>query len=194
MNSLPHDSEFNDQISLRWLIRAFGQGILTTLRRNKIAAILAGLTATVLIAFALNSSFDGLREYQQNILPKLLRLESGFRDSLQAAENNSGEWRGYYFENAQRQVRDILRAARLYRPEGYVAREKHLEFIRYYEQLESAFNDVGMLLRIDPNLDYVHRLKQKMDELKPIRDDWAKWAKLTAEAQSNRSAPLWSII
>jgi len=176
MNPLSHDSEFNDQISIGWLIRAFGQGILTTLRRNKIAAILAGLTATVLIAFALNSSFDGLREYQQNILPKLLRLESGFRSSFQAAENNSGEWRGYYFENAQRQVRDILRAARLYRPEGYVAREKHLEFIRYYEQLDSAFNDVGMRLRIDPNLDYVHRLKQKMDELKPIRDDWAKWA------------------
>ena len=56
--------------------------------------------------------------------------------------------------------------------------EKHREFIRYYDLLDSAFNDVGMQLRIDPNLDYVQRLKQKMDELKPIRDGWAKWAKV----------------
>jgi hypothetical protein len=178
MNPQLNDSEFNDQISISWLIRSFGHGVLTTLRRNKIAAVLAALTATVLIALALDSRFDGLRDYQQSILPKLLRLESGYLDSLRTAENNSGEWRGYYFENAHRQVRDILRTARLYRPEGYVAREKHREFIRYYDLLDSAFNDVGMQLRIDPNLDYVQRLKQKMDELKPIRDGWAKWAKV----------------
>jgi hypothetical protein len=178
MNPPLNDSEFNDQPSISWLIRSFGQGLLTTLRHNKIAAVLAALTATVLIALAVDSRFDGLRDYQQSILPKLLRLESGYLDSLRAAENNSGEWRGYYFENAHRQVRDILRTARLYRPEGYVARDKHREFIRYYDLLDSAFNDVGMQLRIDPNLDYVHRLKQKMDELKPIRDGWAKWAKV----------------
>jgi hypothetical protein len=177
MNPQVHDSEFND-LSISWLIRSLGHGVLTTLRRNKIAAVLAALTATALIALAVDSRFDGLRDYQQSILPKLLRLESGYLDSLRAAENNSGEWRGYYFENAHRQVRDILRTARLYRPEGYVAREKHREFIRYYDLLDSTFNDVGMQLRIEPNLDYVRRLKQKMDEFKPIRDGWAKWAKV----------------
>jgi hypothetical protein len=178
MNPRLDDSEFNDQISISWLIRSFGRGFLAALSRNKIAAVLAALTATVFIALAVDSRFDGLRDYQQSILPKLLRLESGFLDSLQAADNNSGEWRGYYFENAHRQVRDILRTARLYRPEGDVAREKHREFIRYYDLLDSTFNDVGMQLRIDPNLDYVRRLKEKMDELKPIRDGWAKWGKV----------------
>lgn len=170
------NSEIDSQPSVVWLIKSLARGIAHGLRRNKLAAVLAGVTGGILVVLAVNSRFDGLPHYQEFILPRLLRLEAGFLGSLQSAENASGEWRAYYFENAHRQVRDILRAARLDRPEGYVARGKHRKFIRYYELLDAKFNSIGKQIRVDPDLDYLRQLKEGMGELKPIRDTWARWA------------------
>jgi hypothetical protein len=177
----------DNEPTLGWLIGSIGRGIVQGLKRNKLAAVLAGLTGASLIALSLDSRFDGLLQYRESILPRLLRLEAGFINSLRAAENTSGEWRAYYFENAHRQVRDILRAARLDRPEGYVARGKHRRFIRYYEMLDSKFNSIRMQLRVDPDLDYLRELTATMDELKPIRDAWAAWAAPAKKASSGLS-------
>jgi MoxR-like ATPase len=172
----PHpDDPTNSEVSIRWLVQSLVRGAIDGLKRNKLAAILAAVTAVVLIMLAASSQFDGLSDYQQSILPRLLRLEAGFLSSLRSAENTTGEWRGYYFENAHRQVRDILRVARLDRPQGYVARQKHAEFIRYYDMLDSAFSDIGMQLRTKPDLDYVLKLKKRMDQLTPVRNRWATW-------------------
>src|SRR5437016_5521042 len=96
-----------DQISVRWLMKSLAFGFIEALRRNRLAATLAAATGIVLIALAFNSGFDGLGDYRQFILPRLLRLEAGFLSDIQTAKNASGPWRGYYFENAHRQVRDI---------------------------------------------------------------------------------------
>ena len=146
----------------------------------------AAMTAAALIVLAVNSRSDGLRDYQEFILPRLLRLETGFLDGVRSAENASGEWRAYYFENAHRQVRDILRAARLDRPKGYAARKKHREFIRYYELLDLTFNNIAMQLTVNPNLDYVRELTDRVHELKPTRDAWAQWAEPRQNAMQRR--------
>jgi hypothetical protein len=159
-----------------WLLQSLARGIVDGLRRNKIAAGLAGLTALMLLLLAVNYQLDGLQDYRESILPRLLRLESGFLGSLQTAESASGDWRAYYFENAHRQVKDILRVARLDRPVGVAAKAKHRKFIQYYERLDSEFYAVVSELRVRDDMDYVRELRKKMDELKPIRDDWAAWA------------------
>jgi hypothetical protein len=177
-----HHLGMDDEPTLGWLIGSIGRGIVQGLKRNKLAAVLAGMTGASLITLSLGGRFEGLPHYRESILPRLLRLESGFINRLKAAENASGEWRAYYFQNAHRQVRDILRAARLDRPQGYVARRKHRTFIRYYELLDSKFNSIELQLRVDPNLDYLQELTHSMDELKPIRDAWAAWALSAQEA------------
>src|SRR5262245_20518987 len=134
------DPEVDNEASLPWLIKSIAQGIVDGLRRNKLASTLAAVTLIALIILAADRRFDGLHQYRESILPRLLRLETGFLNSLRLAQNSSGDWRGYYFENAHRQVRDILRAAKLARPEAHFARKKHLQFIRYYELLDSEFN------------------------------------------------------
>jgi hypothetical protein len=165
-----------NDVSLSWLIQSILRGTLAGLRRNKLAAALAGLTAVFFLLIAINYRLDGLHDYQQFILPRLLRLESGFSESLRASENASGDLRAYYFENAHRQVGDILRVARLDRPKGDSARARHRKFIQYYEAVNLEFYTIGMQARVDPNIDYVARLRMRMEELKPIRDSWASWA------------------
>ena len=169
-------SENDNEVSVSWLIKSIAYGIVDGLRRNKLATALASVTLVVLLVLAVDSRFDGLDHYQEFILPRLLRLETGFLNSLRSAEGASGEWRAYYFENAHRNLKDILRAARLDRPQGHVARTKHRELIRYYELLDSEFNRIGMQMRLNPDLDYLRQFTDKMDELKPIRDAWAQWA------------------
>jgi hypothetical protein len=169
-------SEMTDEVSLAWLIKSLAHGVLDGLRRNKLAALLATVIAGILIPLAVNSRFEGLQQYQEFILPRLLRLERGFLQSLRAAENASGEWRLYYFENAHRDVNDILRAARLDRPQGYVARRKHRSFIRYYESLDSAFHDISIEMRTNPDVDYIDRLRKRLNERKALRDAWEQWA------------------
>jgi len=178
VNSQPDDSQTPNDISVSWLFRSLVRGIVDGLRRNKLAAALAALTAVTLIGLSVNYRLDGLRDYQESILPRLLRLEYGFNRSLQIAESTTGDWRAYYFENTHRQLRDILRAARLARPTGVVARAKHRKFIQYYERLDLEFTSVGAEARINPEMDYVRELKLRMDALKPIRDTWAQWAEL----------------
>ena len=173
---MPDDASIGDEGSLRWLIRSLAYGTLAGLRQNKLAAALGFVTLAVLLALALDSRFDGLAEYQESILPRLIRLETGFISSLKAAENGSGDWRAYYFENAHRQVKDILRAAKLSRPRAHVAKTKHREFIRYYELLDREFVNIDVQLASNPNIDYVQQLRSGMEALKPIRDTWAQWA------------------
>jgi hypothetical protein len=79
-------------------------------------------------------------------------------------------------ENAHRQVRDILRAARLSRPSAHAAKTKHREFIRYYELLDKEFVKIGVQLASNPNIDYLQQLKSGMEALQPIRDAWSQWA------------------
>jgi hypothetical protein len=165
-----------NEVSLLWLIQSILRGTGAGLSRNKLATALASLTAIALLLMAINYRLDGLHDYQQFILPRLLRLESGFSESLHASENASDDLRAYYFENAHRQVADILRAARLDRPKGDTARARHRKFIQYYEALDLEFYTIGMQVRVDPNIDYVGRLRKRMDELKPMRDSWASWA------------------
>jgi hypothetical protein len=169
------DSGIGNEVSIRWLLKSIAYAIFRGLIRNKLASILAFLTAAALIVLTVNSRFDGLHNYQEVILPRLLRLETGFINSLRYAETDSTDWRAYYFENAHQQVKDILRAASLAHPKGYAAQQKHREFVRYYESLNLAFYSVGMQLRVNPDLDYLTQLKNRMKELKPIRDDWARW-------------------
>jgi len=181
VNLRPNDPEIDDDVSIRWLATSIMQAIVAGLRRNKLAAVLATVTLVVLIALAVSRQFDGLQEYQGSILPRLLRLETTYLNRVRAAENATGEWREYYFKEAHSQVRDILRAASLDRPEGDVARRKHREFTRYYELLDSEFNRLRRQMSAKPNLDYMQRLTDKMKELKPIRDNWAGWAILPSK-------------
>jgi hypothetical protein len=172
----PENPGAGEEVSVRWLIKSLAYGFVDALRRNKLATALATITLAVMIGLAVDNRFDGHAHYQQAILPRLLRLETSFHAILRAAENASGDWRRYYFENAHRQVRDILRAARLDRPEENVARRKHQEFIRYYELLDMEFNTIEMQMNANPNLDYLHQLTARIQALKPIRDPWAQWA------------------
>jgi hypothetical protein len=165
----------DNEVSIRWLAKSIIRNIVDGLKRNKLATILAAITLAVSLVLAFDSRFDGVSDYQEFILPRLLRLETGFHRSLRAAEHASGEWRSYYFENAHAQVRDILRAARLERPGAHVARQKHREFIRYWESIHTAFHTIATKTTIDPNLDYVHELAENMRAFKPIRDAWAAW-------------------
>jgi hypothetical protein len=173
-----------EEVSARWLITSLVRAAIDAIRRNKLAAILAAGVLAILVALALDSRFDGLAGYQESIVPRLLRLETGLQRELRSAENATGEWRAYYFENAHRQVRDILRAARLYRPDAYFARRKHRQFIRYYELLNSEFHAVQIQLRTQPGLDYLGELRSRTEKLKPTRDAWAEWA-LSPKAASD---------
>lgn len=171
------DPTAEGEASIRWLLKSLAVAFVDGLRRNKIASVLAFVTLSVLVVLALDSRFDGLEDYQQGIMPRLLRLENGFHRSLRYAESTSGEWRAYYFENAHRDVKVIIRAATLSRPGAHFARKKHAEFVRYYRSLDREFNAISTQLSANPNLDYVQQLRTKMDELKTIRDRWADWAK-----------------
>src|SRR6185295_2967034 len=102
--------------------------------------------------------FDGLSEYQEDILPRLTRLETVYANNLRFAEQSSGEWRLYYFKTAHSQVQDILRAARLDRPEAYVAARKHREFIRYYDLIDAEFHKLEIQMKDKPDLDYLREL------------------------------------
>jgi hypothetical protein len=176
MNLDPGRLPGSDEVSARWLVKSLAHGILDTLRRNKLATVLAAAVLVGLTVLAVDSRFDGYVHYREFILPRLLRLETGFHNALRSAENSSGDWRAYYFENAHRQVRDILRAARLDRPGAYFARRKHREFIRYYESINLEFYAVAAKVRTNPNVDYLSELKVSIEKLKPIRDRWAEWA------------------
>jgi len=44
-----------------------------------------------------------------------------------------------------------------------------------YELLDLTFNNIGMQMTVDRNLDYLRQLTDRMGELKPIRDEWAQW-------------------
>lgn len=176
MKQPPEDPLIDGEVSLGWLIKSLASGIVDTLRRNKVATALATLTLVVLIVLAVDSQFDGLPRYQELILPRLSRLETAFLTSLRSAGNASGEWRSYYFENAHIQVKDILRAAGLDQPTAHVARRKHREFIRYYELLDLEFHTIGMQMSVNPGLDYLGKLRTRIEELKPIRSVWAQWA------------------
>jgi hypothetical protein len=176
MKRQPEEPDNGNEVSLSWFIQSILRGTLTGLRRNKLATVLASLTALAFLVIAINYRLDGLHDYQQFILPRLLRLESGFSDSMRASENASGELRAYYFENAHRQVLEILRVARLDRPKGDTARARHRKFIQYYESLSLEFYTIGTQARIDPDMDYVGRLEKRIVELKPLRDSWASWA------------------
>ena len=146
------------------------------MRRNRLASILAASTLTGLIAFAVYSRYDGLRQYQDDVLPRLLRLETAFNNSLKTAAKASGEWRAYYFKDAHSRLRDILRAASLDRPLGYGARRKHRQFVNYYEAIDETFHSLETQITANPDIDYLRQLTDKMDELKPSRDAWAAWA------------------
>ena len=172
MNLRLNDPGIDEEVSIRWLVTSIVRAIVDGVRRNKLAAVLAAVTLVVLSALAVSRQFDGLPEYQGSILPRLLRLEATYLDRLRVAESANGEWREYYFKEAHSQVRDILRAASLDRPEAYVARRKHREFVRYYELLDSEFNSLRKQMRAKPNLDYLRQLTGKMKELQPIRDHW----------------------
>ena len=176
MNSRSDDPVTDDEVSLGWLIKSLAYGFVDSLRRNKVATVLATLTLVILIVLAADSQFDGLPRYRELIFPRLSRLEAVFHTNLQSAGNVSGEWRRYYFENAHRQVKDILRAARLDRPTSYVARQKHREFIRYHELLDLEFNTIRKQMSVNPDFDYLSELTARIEELKPIRDVWAQWA------------------
>jgi hypothetical protein len=176
LNRLPNGPDIDDEASIGWLTKSLARGFVDVLRHNKLAAVLATVTMIVLIALAVNRRFDGLPQYREFILPRLLRLEGGLHKNLRAADNASGEWREYYFKEAHSQVRDILRAANLDRPTAYMARSKHRQFMRHYELLDSEFNNIRRQMKANPSLDYLGRLNHKMEELKPIRDTWAQWA------------------
>jgi hypothetical protein len=166
----------DEEVSLKWLIRSIARGFIDGVRRNKLAAVLAGVTLIVLISFAFDRQFDGLPRYQASILGQLTRLEATFHRSLRTAENASGEWRLYYFETAHSELQDILRAAKLARPGSYVARRKHREFIRYYELLDMEFHAIRTQIDLDANFDYLNEFTHRMEQLKPIRDAWVHWA------------------
>jgi hypothetical protein len=168
--------EIEDEVSISWLVKSLASGFVDSVRHNKLAAVLATVTMIAMIALAVNRRFDGLPHYRESILPRLLRLEGGLHKNLRAADNASGEWREYYFKEAHSQVRDILRAANLDRPTANLARRKHQQFLRHYELLDSEFNNVRRQMKTNPNLDYLGRLNNKMEELKPIRETWAQWA------------------
>jgi len=167
--------EPDNDISIRWLMKSLLRGVIGGLRRNRLAAILAASTLTALIAFAVYSRYDGLRQYQGDVLPRLLRLETAYNNSLRTAANASGEWRAYYFKEAHSGVRDILRAAGLDRPQGYGARRKHRQFVRYYEAIDETFHSLETQMAANPDMDYLGQLTKKMDELRPARDAWAAW-------------------
>jgi hypothetical protein len=176
LNRLPNGPDIDDEASIGWLTKSLARGFVDVVRHNRLAAVLATVTMIVLIALAVNRRFDGLPHYREFILPRLLRLEGGLHKNLRAADNASGEWREYYFKEAHSQVRDIVRAANLDRPTANLARRKHQQFLRHYELLDSEFISIRRQMKADPNLDYLGRLNDKMDELKPIRETWAQWA------------------
>jgi hypothetical protein len=172
-----------DEGSIRWLIRSIASSIFDGVRRNRLAAVLAMVTASSLIVFAVSNRFHGLHEYQDFTLPRLLRLETGFLRNLRMAENASGEWRAYYFKEAHSQVRDILRAARLDPPKSYDAQARHQQFIRYYESIDTTFHSIETELIRKPNLDYILHLREQMNQLSPIRDAWFQWAQQRENAR-----------
>jgi hypothetical protein len=185
LNRLPNGPDIDDEASIGWLAKSLARGFADGVRRNKLAAVLATVTMIALSALAVDRRFDGLSEYREFILPRLLRLEGVLLKNLRVAENASGEWREYYFKEAHSQVRDILRAANLDRPTANLARRKHQQFLRHYELLDSEFNSIRKQMKANPNLDYLGRLNNKMEELKPIRDTWAEWAIYSGATQES---------
>jgi hypothetical protein len=171
----------SDEGSIRWLIRSITSSIFDGVRRNRLAAVLAMVTACSLIVFAVSNRLHGLHEYQDFTLPRLLRLETGFLGSLRMAENASGEWRAYYFKEAHSQVRDILRAARLDPPKADDAQSRHQQFIRYYESIDTTFHSIETELIQKSNLNYILHLREQMNQLSPIRDAWFQWTQQQRE-------------
>src|SRR5207244_8441728 len=54
-------------------------------------------------------------------------------------------------------------------------RARHWEFIRYCGLLDLEFDSIGMQMSVNPDLDYLRQLTDRMGKLKPIRDAWAQW-------------------
>jgi hypothetical protein len=165
-----------DPPSIAGLIRLLARGAADTVRRNKLAAILGGIVFVVLTALAADPRFDGQSHYRTAIVPKLVRLENGFQKMLQRAESSEGDWRLYFAKDAHSRVRDILSAIDAERPRSYTARQKHLEFRRYYEAIDAAFHTIHGELKANQNLDHLEQWLERIEALKPTRDVWAKWA------------------
>jgi hypothetical protein len=146
----------HEEPTLSGLATSLAASVSSSLRHNKLAAVLAALTCVVVTSLAVAVQYDERPRYRETILPEIARAEAHFFRILEQADRASSElWRLQYFLAAHGKAKEILRIAAEDRPTTIQAIEAHKELIRYYSLVNENMAIIRTEMSINENLDYL---------------------------------------
>jgi hypothetical protein len=162
--------------TLRGLIKSLTLGAFNSLRQNKLAAVLAGISCLAFTYLSVAIQYDERPRYRETILPQVTQAESEFLKSLEAAERaSSDEWRFQYFLSAHYHAKEVLRIANEEQPTSSDGIRAHSELIRYYQLMNENMAIIRTEMSIKQDLDYFAEWKRVLAKLEPIRQNWLRW-------------------
>ncbi len=179
------DQDLDAAPTLGGLFGSLIRGFFETLRKNKLASVLAALVLVVSTVLAFSLEYDERPRYRQLIFPEIERAENQFIWSMHNAEAaTSDDWRLHYFLTAHLKVNEVLRTAKAKWPSTASGRKAHRDFIRYYELIDEDLAIIRTEMSMNDSLDYWSIWKTKELELKPLRDHWNNWLNETPSPQN----------
>jgi hypothetical protein len=162
--------------TVRGLLKSIAASLFSSIRQNKLAAVLAAVAFVVSTFLAISMQYDERPQYRQSILPKIERAEADFVRYLEQADRATDErWRLQYFLVAHGKAKAVLRIARDDRPTSPRAIEAHEELIRYYELVNEHMAIIRTEMSINQKLDYLSEWKKQQAALQRIRQRWLAW-------------------
>jgi len=166
----------HEEPTVRGLIKSLAGSVFSSLRHNKLAAILSGLACVAVTFLAITIQHDERPRYRESVLPPIARAENEFVKILERADNASTElWRLQYFLNAHRKVKEILRITADFSPTTPDGIEAHRELVRYYSLVNEDMAIIRTEMSLNENLDYLAEWKRYQTRLSPIREKWLTW-------------------
>lgn len=160
----------------RDLLKSLVASFFSSLRQNKLAAVLAAVACVVFTFLAIAMQYDERQDYRQAILPGIERAEADFGKFLDEADRAPNElWRLRYFLIAHSKAKEILRIAAERRPRTPEGIQAHDELIRYYSLVNENMAIIRTEMSINEKLDYLAEWKRQQVTLRPIRQKWLAW-------------------
>ena len=171
----------SEEPTVRGLLKSLAGSVFSSLRQNKLAAVLSGLACVAVTFLAIAIQYDERPRYRESILPEIARAETDFAKILERADNAPSElWRLQYFLNAHRKAKEILRIAAERSPTTPDGIEAHRELIRYYSLVNENMAIIRTEMSINEKLDYLAEWKRQRLVLQPIRENWLAWVNGTS--------------
>ena len=165
-----------EEPTVRDLIRSLTGTVFSSLRQNKLAAVLAAFACVLVTSLAVAFQYDERPRYRESILPEIARAEADFVRILEQADRASSDlWRLQYFLVAHGKAKEILRIAAEDGPTTIQGIEAHKELIRYYSLVNEHMAIIRTEMSINEKLDYMAQWKRQYVILQPIRQKWLDW-------------------